>query len=733
MSIEGSVQTIIFRSEESGYTVIDFATESRSVTVVGCMPEISEGEYLSFEGKWVTNSRYGEQFKAESVSFVAPTDPESIVQYLSGGLFEGVGEATARNIVAKFGVATMDIIEKAPVRLTEVTGIGKLRAMSIAESYKRNSTMKNVMLFLQGHFIPLKLAIKIYERYGDETERIVTENPYRLSAEIDGIGFYKADKIAENLGLERDSEFRLAAGIAEALAEAGRQSGHTALKEDELIRRAVRLLECDGEKIAGLLPRMVLRGEIGMYTAHDGENEPEKYFALNVNINSERAIAARLMRLVGGVGKEENVSREIDVFERTNGIYLDSAQRAAVQKALNSGVSVITGGPGTGKTTIIKCILELAAAKGMSCLLSAPTGRAAKRLTEATGEEAKTVHRMLGLDMSSGKPVYRYNENKPLNADVVVVDEISMADVYIFSALLKAIPDGAKLILVGDKDQLPSVSPGNILADVIGSGLVGVSTLTTIHRQEEGSLIVINAHRINDGEMPLIHNDSKDFFFETKSSPEEILSAVVSLVTTRLPGYFHVPPSRIQVLAPLKRSPAGVEALNLALQQALNPDGEKLGAGTLFRLGDKVMHTVNDYELEWRRGSETGTGVFNGDVGYITDIVRGMLTVEFEDGRVAEYDADQRDSLMLAYAVSVHKSQGSEFPIVVIALTPGGGALLNRNLLYTAVTRAKNAVVLVGTESTLKRMVDNRNVQERYTLLKEFLWETAKKAKLLNS
>lgn len=732
MVIEGSVQTIIFRSEESGYTVIDFATESRSVTVVGCMPEIGEGEYLRFEGKWVTNSRYGEQFKAENVSFVAPTDPESIVQYLSGGLFEGVGELTARNIVSKFGAATLDIIEKAPIRLTEVTGIGKLRALSIAESYRRNSSLKNVMLFLQGHSVPLKLAVKIYEKYGEDTERLITENPYRLASEIDGIGFYKADKIAEKLGLDRGSEFRLAAGISEALSEAGRQGGHTALEENALIGRASELLGCDKDLVADLLPRLVIRGEIGMYTAAS-ETENVRYYALNVNLNSEKSIAARLMKLIGGVENAEDVSAEIDVFERTFDIYLDSDQRAAVQTALNAGVSVITGGPGTGKTTIIRCILELAAAKGRTCLLSAPTGRAAKRLTEATGEEAKTVHRMLGLDMSSGKPTYKFNESKPLKADVVVVDEISMADVYVFSALLKAIPEGAKLILVGDKDQLPSVSPGNILADVIASGLIPVSTLNNIHRQEAGSLIVVNAHRINNGEMPIIRNDSKDFFFETKSRPEDILQAVVSLVTERLPKYFHVEPSQIQVLAPLKRSPAGVEALNVALRDALNPDGETAGAGNDFRVGDKVMHTVNDYELEWRRGSESGTGVFNGDLGYIVNVVRGVTSVEFEDGRVADYDADLRDDLMLAYAVSVHKSQGSEFPIVVIALTPGGGALLNRNLLYTAVTRAKNAVVLVGTETTLKRMVDNKNVQKRYTLLKEFLWDAAKKAKLLNS
>ena len=732
MTIEGSVQAVIFRSEESGYTVIDFLTESRNVTVVGCMPEIGEGEYLKIEGKWVVNSRYGEQFKAEEVSFSAPADPEGLVRFLSGGLFEGVGEATARNIVSKFGAATLDIIERAPVRLSEVPGIGKMRAQAIAESYRRNAEMKNVMLFLQGHSVPLKLAVKIYEKYGAETESAVRENPYRLSQEIDGVGFYKADKIAEALGFDRTSEFRLAAGVTEALREAGKQGGHTALPEEELVRRAASLLGCGGDVLEDLLPRLVLKGELGVHTA-DTESGNVRYYALGVNMSSEKSVAARLIRLIRGAGKDEDISKEIDVFEKTSSIYLDRTQREALVSAWNAGVSVITGGPGTGKTTIIKCITELCAAKGLTCLLCAPTGRAAKRLSEATDEDAKTIHRMLGLDMSSGKPVYKFNENRPLKADVIVVDEISMADIYIFSALLKAVPEGAKLILVGDKDQLPSVSPGNILADIIDSGLITVSTLTEIHRQEEGSLIVVNAHRINDGEMPLIRNDSKDFFFDRRYTPEDVLTDIVSLVTERLPRYFHVSPSDIQVLAPLKRSPAGVEALNAALQNALNPYGEKLGAGTEFRIGDKVMHTVNDYELEWRRGSEKGAGVYNGDVGYITSIVRGTVTVEFEDGRVAEYDSDARDSLMLAYAVSVHKSQGSEFPVVVLSLTPGGGALLNKNLLYTAVTRAKNAVVLVGSEATLKRMVSNTNIQKRYTLLKEFLWEADKKAKLLNS
>ena len=515
------------------------------------------------------------------------------------------------------------------------------------------------------------------------------------------------------------------------MTDAGNRSGHTALPEADVVREAAALLDADPETVAAELKRAVLHGDLAAETIGEGE-EKRTFYALNVNYFAERNIAVKIVSLLKAADAAEyDVSKEIDVFEAENGIYLDSTQREAISKAVNSGVSVITGGPGTGKTTIIKCLLELSRSEGLEVLLAAPTGRAAKRLTEATGEDARTIHRMLGQDMSTGRPTFKYNEKNPLKGDVFIIDEISMADVYVFSALLKALPTFAKLILVGDKDQLPSVSPGNILADIIASGLVPVHILTEIHRQEANSLIVINAHRINEGKMPVIKNDSDDFFFDQKTAPEDIAHEVVTLVTKRLPQFFHVSPAEIQVLAPLKRSPAGVEALNKALQQALNPDGKVIEGSLDFRIGDKVMHTVNDYELEWTKDGEKGSGVYNGDVGIITNVVRGTLTVTFDDGRVAEYKSGERDSLMLAYAVSVHKSQGSEFPIAVIALTPGGGLLLNRNLLYTAVTRAKQVAVLVGSEETLRRMIANKSIRVRYTLLKEFLCKTTEKLSLL--
>lgn len=736
MIIKGSVDTIIFRSEESGYTVMEFLTEERHVTVVGCMPEIREGEMLSVSGKWVNNSKYGEQFQAEEITFEAPADEEGIINYLASGLFYGVGRATAEAIVRRFGLRTLDILENEPARLTEVNGIGKLRAESIAENFKDNSSMRAAILFLQKHSVPLALAMKIYRFYGENTESAVSENPYRLVRDIDGVGFVTADKLADNLGYDKNSDFRISAGIIYALRDGGGRNGHTALPEDMLLRESAALLRNDDtERIAAQLPRLILEGQLFSMRAEREDGEAVPFYSLATEYNSEKSIAAKLVRLIRerpSAADCPDSASEIASYEKTHGIILDEKQKAAVSTAMASGVSVITGGPGTGKTTIIECLMELADARGMECALCAPTGRAAKRLSETTGRNAQTIHRLIGMDISSGKPVYRMNESNPLSADIIVVDEISMADVYIFNALLKAVKPSAKVVLVGDKDQLPSVSPGNVLADIIASDVTPVTYLTEIYRQDADSLIVVNAHRINEGKMPTIRNSSKDFFYINKQAPESIVSDVVSLVTERLPKYFHITPADIQVLAPMKKGPTGVEVLNRELQASLNPAGkETVIGGVTFRDGDKVMHTVNNYDLEWRRGTEEGTGVFNGDVGTIKDIVRGELIVEFDDGRIVEYDRASQEDLMLAYAVSVHKSQGSEFPAVILALGGGSGMLFNRNLLYTAVTRAKNAVVIVGPESALRKAVANNYTVKRYTLLKELICATLSKASLL--
>lgn len=715
---------------------MEFLTEERHVTVVGCMPEIREGEMLSVSGKWVNNSKYGEQFQAEEITFEAPADEEGIINYLASGLFYGVGRATAEAIVRRFGLRTLDILENEPARLTEVNGIGKLRAESIAENFKDNSAMRAAILFLQKHSVPLALAMKIYRFYGENTESAVSENPYRLVRDIDGVGFVTADKLADNLGYDKNSDFRISAGIIYALRDGGGRNGHTALPEDMLLRESAALLRNDDtERIAAQLPRLILEGQLFSVRVEREDGEAVPFYSLATEYNSEKSIAAKLVRLIRECPSAADCSdsaSEIASYEKTHGIILDEKQKAAVSTAMASGVSVITGGPGTGKTTIIKCLMELADARGMECALCAPTGRAAKRLAETTGRNAQTIHRLIGMDISSGKPVYRMNESNPLSADIIVVDEISMADVYIFNALLKAVKPSAKVVLVGDKDQLPSVSPGNVLADIIASDLTPVTYLTEIYRQDADSLIVVNAHRINEGKMPTIRNNSKDFFYINKQAPESIVSDVVSLVTERLPKYFHITPADIQVLAPMKKGPTGVEVLNRELQASLNPTGkETVIGGVTFRDGDKVMHTVNNYDLEWRRGTEEGTGVFNGDVGTIKDIVRGELIVEFDDGRIVEYDRASQEDLMLAYAVSVHKSQGSEFPAVILALGGGSGMLFNRNLLYTAVTRAKNVVVIVGPESALRKAVANNYTVKRYTLLKELICATLSKASLL--
>ncbi len=715
---------------------MEFLTEERHVTVVGCMPEIREGEMLSVSGKWVNNSKYGEQFQAEEITFEAPADEEGIINYLASGLFYGVGRATAEAIVRRFGLRTLDILENEPARLTEVNGIGKLRAESIAENFKDNSAMRAAILFLQKHSVPLALAMKIYKVYGESTESAITENPYRLVRDIDGVGFVTADKLADNLGYDKNSDFRISAGIIYALRDGGGRNGHTALPEDMLLRESAALLRNDDtERIAAQLPRLILEGQLFSVRVEREDGEAVPFYSLATEYNSEKSIAAKLVRLICECPSAADCSdsaSEIASYEKTHGIILDEKQKAAVSTAMASGVSVITGGPGTGKTTIIKCLMELADARGMECALCAPTGRAAKRLAETTGRNAQTIHRLIGMDISSGKPVYRMNESNPLSADIIVVDEISMADVYIFNALLKAVKPSAKVVLVGDKDQLPSVSPGNVLADIIASDVTPVTYLTEIYRQDADSLIVVNAHRINEGKMPTIRNSSKDFFYINKQAPESIVSDVVSLVTERLPKYFHITPADIQVLAPMKKGPTGVEVLNRELQASLNPTGkETVIGGVTFRDGDKVMHTVNNYDLEWRRGTEEGTGVFNGDVGTIKDIVRGELIVEFDDGRIVEYDRASQEDLMLAYAVSVHKSQGSEFPAVILALGGGSGMLFNRNLLYTAVTRAKNVVVIVGPESALRKAVANNYTVKRYTLLKELICATLSKASLL--
>lgn len=728
MEIKGSVQSVIFYNAENGFSVIELETSGGTITAVGCIPEVNEGESLTLEGRWSSSSKYGDRFEITDVRFEAPTNKLGIINYLSSGLFYGIGPVLATKIVNHFGLRTLEIIENSPEKLIEVSGISKRRAQDISEAYAENTSMRSTLIFLQKYQISMAKAIKIFSFYGERTEEIIKQNPYVLAQDIDGIGFRTADEIAVKMGFDMESDFRLIAGILHVLSEAGAREGHTTLPAELLIERTAILLRNENyERIGELLPRLEFAGKVRSILITE-DDKPVRYYSSTIDYNTENGIAARLVRISKqDFGEGIDLDKEIRVFEKTNGIYLDKTQKEAVLTAMNKGSCVITGGPGTGKTTIIKCILDLCLSAGLKCSLCAPTGRAAKRLGESTGHEAKTIHRLLELDFSSDRPTYRYNENEPLDTDVVIVDEISMADIYVFNALLRALPERVRLILVGDKDQLPSVSPGNVLADIISTGILDVSYLTEIHRQDANSLIVDNAHRINRGEMPILRNTSSDFFFDNKESFNDIQQSVVTMVTERLPSFFKLDNKDIQVLAPVKKGLAGVENLNVVLQNALNPNKEGVTVnGVEFRVGDKVMHTVNDYSLKWQRGLEQGTGVFNGEIGYIVDIIRGELTVQFDDGKIVNYDRGSQEHLMLAYCISVHKSQGSEFPVVVLALS-SGGSILNRNLLYTAVTRAKNAVVIVGTQKALRNMVFNDYAARRYTLLKELICQALKK------
>lgn len=733
MEIKGNVVDVIFRNADNGYSVVELACKGKLLTAVGKFPPVTEGQDLLLEGSYVMNPQFGQQFSATRISIAPPTSEESIIRYLSGGLFKGVGEVTAAAIVAEFGTDTLKVIESDPAALSRVRGVSLKKAMEINTSYHLLSDMQEAILFLQDLDISLNMAIKIYRIYEGDTKKIVTANPYRLVEDVDGIGFLTADKIAKSLGIREDSRFRITAAIIYTLKEATNKNGHTYLPKDILIKECGRLLRLgridSDELINDVVDEIEVSGKI--VCLDKGEHIAVLLSGFYI---TERAIAGTIVRLSRTRNNLDDISVRDDIaeYERINGITLHEGQKAAIEGCLSDGISVVTGGPGTGKTTIIKCIISILKSRGKKFALCAPTGRASKRLTEATGEEAKTIHRMLDLAFGEGG-AFSFDERTKLDADVVIVDEVSMCDEYVFSALLSAMRGGASLIMVGDKDQLPSVGAGNVLADVIACNIVNVYCLTQIYRQEEGSLIISNAHAINRGIMPTIDNRSKDFFFGACDSADEILHTVIDMVTKRIPSFTSLPPEKIQVLCPMKKGIAGVESLNEALQSALNPKEKgkaELKVGTsVFRTGDKIIHTVNNYSLEWKNedDSSEGSGVYNGDIGYITDInlAEPSVTVQFEDGKIAKYTQGSFDQIKLAYAVSVHKSQGCEFPVVVLALMKGHYIVMTRNLLYTAVTRAQKMVVILGAKETLAGMVSNTYTSRRYSMLCDFITETA--------
>lgn len=745
MELEGIVDEIIFRNDYNGYTVFLFDCSDKGYVAVGSFLSINIGENLKLVGNFKHNGKYGMQFQVDSYESIAPKTRNGIIRYLSSGLIKGVGPVTAEAIVKKFKENTLEVIEFNPEKLVEVRGISKKKAELISESLVEVRDMQNAMVFLQGYNISTTIALKIYEIYKNSTIEVVKTNPYRLVEEVNGIGFAKADKIAQSMGIAVDSPFRIRAGVLHILNEASDKNGHTYMLKPQLVEGVNKLLALENIDVSKIFEDIfdVLQKENLVKVFWEDKHE---IIMLTKMYNAEKYVASKLAILNNSnIETDLNLDDEITFFENQKHLKLHQDQKNAIKMAINSGVSVITGGPGTGKTTIVSCALEIFKMLNKNILLLAPTGRAAKRLSESTGEEAKTIHRALEIDFRSKLGLFVYNEKNPLPYDVIIVDEVSMVDVVLMNSLLKAISKGSKLILVGDKDQLPSVGAGNVLADILSSQTINVTQLTQIYRQENDSLIISNAHMINEGVMPVLDNKSSDFFFDCKEEKADIFNSIVSLVTQRIPSFFKIEKSKIQVLAPLKAGECGIENINVSLQEKINPplptkNEIKVGQ-TIFREGDKIMQTANNYNLEWKKRYERenyfedGAGVFNGDIGYIHKIIPQTyeMIVWFEDGREVVYPRSELSQLSLAYAITIHKSQGSEFDAVVIPVTSGPSLIFTRNLIYTAVTRAKKLVVLVGSKSALKRMISNTYMAKRFTLLEKFLIEENKKYKLLFS
>lgn len=743
MIIEGPIEEIIFRNDENGYTVFLIDFKRALTTCVGKLVNANIGENLSLEGDFVNNSKYGIQFAFTSYEIILPTSLSGIEKYLSSGLIKGVGPVTAKNIVQTFKEQTFDIIEMSPSSLAQIKNISMKKALEIGEKFKELKKMQNSIMFLQKYNISTNMAMKIYEFYGANTINVVKANPYRLVEDIDGIGFLSADRIAKSIGIPLESEFRVRAGLLYTLMSSIEKTGNTYLPKKMLESQSLALLELDEELYIKLFDD-ALDGLVLDKTMMRIWKDNVEIVMLSRYYFYEKSIAQKLVVLSSTQNIEKiNIDDEITHFEQRNKIEFHQEQKNAINTALNNGVCVITGGPGTGKTTIVKCIIELLNQQNQKFILMAPTGRASKRLSDSTGAEAKTIHRALEVAQGGNSVGNRfvYNENNPLKADAIIVDEMSMVDVPLMSSLCKALPRQCKLIMVGDKDQLPSVGAGNVLDDIIKSEIIPVCTLTKIFRQSDDSLIITNAHLINNGKMPIIDNHSKDFFFEEKSDLEQIKTSIVDLVTKRLPNFTKQESNQIQVLAPLKAGVCGISNLNRILQQVINPPSiskmELLVGDTIFREGDKVMQTSNNYNLVWSKMvgfvEEQGEGVFNGDIGYVAkiDYQSGETMVEFEDGRLCTYPRTEISQLSLAYAITIHKSQGSEFDTVVIPVIAGAPMILTRNLIYTAVTRAKKMVVLVGEKKNLKRMVSNNYTISRFTLLKSLLLDSQKKIKEL--
>lgn len=732
-SVTGYIDHIIFRNEDNGYTVLVLkGTEGddEELTCVGTFPVISQGATIEASGNFINHHIYGKQFQITSFTEKMPEDAMAMERYLGSGAIKGIGAALAARIVRRFGADTLRIVEEEPERLAEIKGISEKKAREIAAQMKEKADMRKAMMFLQKYGISLNLGAKIYQKYGDSVYSVLQENPYRLADDISGVGFKIADEIAGRIGIHTDSDYRIKSGMMYTLLQATGE-GHVYLPKEELFQRSSELLGVDVSYMEKHL--MDLSMERKVIQKEEGETVlvyPSRFYYLELN-------TARMLRELNIDCPEDEafVQRRIAQIEKETGTTLDEMQKKAVTEAAGHGLFILTGGPGTGKTTTINAIIRFFEGEGSELRLAAPTGRAAKRMTEATGYEAQTIHRLLELngmpeEERQGQAVhFERNAENPLEADVIIIDEMSMVDIQLMHSLLLAVTAGTRLILVGDENQLPSVGPGNVLRDIIRSGEFPVVELKKIFRQASESDIVVNAHKINRGEQVTLSNKSSDFFFLKRQDADIIIRVVIALIQEKLPRYVEAKPFDIQVLTPMRKGLLGVERLNQILQRYLNPPEpskkEKEYGQGLFREGDKVMQIRNNYQLEWEiRGRygipvDKGVGVFNGDTGILKTINEFSETaeVEFEDGRCAEYSFKQLEELELAYAVTIHKSQGSEYPAVVIPLLSGPRMLLNRNLLYTAVTRARRCVTIVGSEETFREMIKNEKQQRRYSSL----------------
>ena len=732
--VTGYVEHIVFSNDENGYTVFRLENDDGEITCVGNFNFISEGENMELRGEYTNHSVYGLQLKVSSHTLKEPEDVVSIERYLGSGAIKGVGQALAGRIVKKFREDTFRIIEEEPERLAEIKGISERKAREIAEQVEEKKDMRKAMIYLQKYGISNRLAAKIYQRYGLDVYKVLEENPYQLADSIEGIGFKTADEIAARIGIHTDSDYRIKSGLFYTLQQAVSE-GHVYLPQEELLRRAWILLEVEIKDMEKHVMDLCIERKTVM-KEHEGEIRiyPAHYYYLELNT------AKMLHDLdIDCEMPEDLMESRLRRVEESEEIELDPMQHRAVIESIKHGLLVLTGGPGTGKTTTINTMIRFFDSEGMSILLAAPTGRAAKRMTEATGYEAQTIHRLLEVNVNPEEEGsiggFLRNSQNPLEADVIIIDEMSMVDLPLMHALLSAVVPGTRLVLVGDVDQLPSVGPGSVLKDIIASGRFPVVTLTRIFRQAGESDIVVNAHKINAGEPVVLDNKSRDFFFLRRQDADTIIGVVIMLIQKKLPKYVHAHPNEIQVMTPTRKGLLGVERLNGILQRYLNPPQEGRTEreinGRLFRVGDKVMQIKNNYQLEWEVSTkfgltvDKGTGIFNGDMGIITEIneYTETLEVEFDESRKVKYSFEMTEELELAYAITVHKSQGSEYPAVIIPLLAGPKLLYTRNLLYTAVTRAKKCLTIVGSDAVFQEMIQNKNEQARYTSLTERICE----------